>query len=181
MPSRKQRRRREKSFRHEYEYVLIDDDGNEVVVPPDEKRDGDGGTDAAPTGGRAKKTQPSKTKSREPARVGREVKPPSWRRVGRRALLFAPLMFVVVSVLDNGLTPAQHAVQTAFLLVFFLPFSYVMDTVAYRMFLKRTGRTAEPAPASARRGLRAGRNRELKAADAAAPAPEQRQSSRSPR
>ena len=44
-------------------------------------------------------------------------------------------MFVVVSILDNALTPAQHALQTAFLLAFFLPFSYVMDTIAYRMFL----------------------------------------------
>src|SRR5215213_7177386 len=36
VPTRKQRRRRRKSFRHEYEYVLVDEEGNEVEV--DEER-----------------------------------------------------------------------------------------------------------------------------------------------
>jgi hypothetical protein len=38
MPSRKQRRRREKTFRHEYETVLLDADGNEVPLDPEERR-----------------------------------------------------------------------------------------------------------------------------------------------
>ena len=38
MPSKKQRRRREKSLRHEYEYVLLDEEGNEVPVEPTELR-----------------------------------------------------------------------------------------------------------------------------------------------
>jgi len=32
MPSKKQRRRREKSRRHEYEYVLLDEEGNEIPL-----------------------------------------------------------------------------------------------------------------------------------------------------
>jgi hypothetical protein len=36
MPSKKQRRRREKSLRHEYEYVTVDDDGNELPLEPTE-------------------------------------------------------------------------------------------------------------------------------------------------
>ena len=155
MPTRKQRRRREKSFRHDYEYVLIDDEGNEVAVPEDERREQTAGSDRAKAPAKAQKPQ----KARQPARAGRQVQPASWRRVGRRALIFAPLMFVVVSILDNALTPAQHALQTAFLLAFFLPFSYVMDTIAYRMFLKRTGaadaRRQSPADeASSPRGRR---------------------------
>src|SRR5947207_23139 len=38
MPSRKQRRRREKSFRHEYGFVTYDEEGNEVEVDPAEVR-----------------------------------------------------------------------------------------------------------------------------------------------
>ena len=38
MPTRKQRRRREKTFRHEYETVLLDADGNERPLDEDELR-----------------------------------------------------------------------------------------------------------------------------------------------
>jgi hypothetical protein len=38
MPSRKQRRRREKSLRHEYDYVLLDHDGNEIELDPEARR-----------------------------------------------------------------------------------------------------------------------------------------------
>ncbi len=36
MPSRKQRRRREKLKRHDWEYVQLDEEGNEVPVAPAE-------------------------------------------------------------------------------------------------------------------------------------------------
>ena len=36
MPTRKQKRRDLKSKRHEYEFVYVDDDGNEVEAPPGE-------------------------------------------------------------------------------------------------------------------------------------------------
>ena len=36
MPNRKQRRRREKLQRHEYEYVVETDDGEEVLESPQE-------------------------------------------------------------------------------------------------------------------------------------------------
>ena len=137
MPSRKQRRRREKTFRHEYEYVVIDDEGNEIEVDPAELRSGKDREKEKPKPEKA--TAAAQPKTRPRGRVGRVIEPPSWRRVGRRGLIFAPLMFVAVSVLDQQLSVAQHAVQTVFLLAFFLPFSYVMDTVAYRMYLRRTG------------------------------------------
>ena len=55
-------------------------------------------------------------------------------------------MFVAVSVLDHKLSATQHAAQTVVLLAFFLPFSYVMDTVAYRMYLKRSGQAPAAKP-----------------------------------
>jgi hypothetical protein len=140
MPSRKQRRRRAKSFRHEYEYVLVDEEGREVAVEPSDLR-----------AGKEREQEKSKAKpQRKAAARGksrgamREFKPPSWRRVGKRGLIFAPLMFVAVSILDQGKQGYPfYAGQTLFLLAFFLPFSYVMDTIGYRMYLKRTGQSPQ--------------------------------------
>src|SRR5215210_4312164 len=144
MPTRKQRRRREKSFRHEYEYVLVDDEGNEVAV--EEAPDAHNAPEKIDPGKR-KATTGQRTKPATPARTGRVVQPASWRRVGKRGLIFAPVMFVVVSLLDNRLGMAAHAAQTIFLLALFLPFSYVMDSIAYRMYVKRTGEAAvDPKP-----------------------------------
>ncbi|HEY3181242.1 MAG TPA: hypothetical protein VGJ77_00275 [Gaiellaceae bacterium] len=142
MPSRKQRRRRQKSFRHDYEFVLLDEEGNEVEVDPAELR-------AEKEKARPEKSKPkpaARSKGRATTRTGRTIEPASWRRVGKRALIFAPLMFVAVSVLDKQLTVLQHAAQTLTLLAFFLPFSYAMDTVAYRMYLRRTGQLAANEP-----------------------------------
>ena len=128
MPSRKQRRRRAKERRHEWEEVWVDEEGNEVEPPED---DADG---AAGPGRNAKRaTAPRQRQSG----VGRHVNPPSWRRVAKRGILFAPVMFLLLTFLSNELTLAQRAGQTALLLAFFLPFSYAMDALMYRMFVRR--------------------------------------------
>ena len=82
---------------------------------------------------------------------GRRIDPPSWTRVGKRGLIFAPLMFLTVSFLSKNVSVAQRIYQTAFLLAFFLPFSYLMDSLMYRSYLRRTG--AAP-PESGRRRWR---------------------------
>jgi hypothetical protein len=128
MPSRKQRRRRQKDRRHEWEYVYVDDDGREVDAPDEESPMSRNGKRAA--------QQPRKAKA---AGGMREVQPPSWRRVGKRGLIFAPLMFLTVTFLSGNLTIAQRLVNTVFLLAFFLPFSYAMDALMYRMYKKRSG------------------------------------------
>ena len=70
----------------------------------------------------------------------RKIDPRSWARVGKRALIFAPFMFVVVWVLrPEGAPPASAVIQTIVLLGFFLPFSYLMDSLMYRSYLRRTG------------------------------------------
>ena len=128
MPSRKQRRRRSKDRRHEWEYVYVDDSGDEVEVDDD----------APPRPSRNGKRTEQAQRGRQ-ASGGREVQPPSWRRVGRRALIFAPLMFLTVHFLSGDLTTAQKVGNTVFLLAFFLPFSYAMDVLMYRMYRKRAG------------------------------------------
>jgi hypothetical protein len=135
VPSRKQRRRRQKERRHEYEYVYVDDEGQEVEVPEEDEpraparvRDQKGGS-----------SRQSATRGR-----GRRVDPPSWRRVGKRALFLGPVMFIMVNLIGRDWTTGQRIGQTLFLLVLFLPFSYLMDSMMYRAYLKRTG-TAPPA------------------------------------
>jgi hypothetical protein len=132
MPSRKQRRRRAKERRHEWEEVWVDDEGNEVEPP-------DVDDEAAPRRN-AKRAQAPRARQS----VGRHVNPPSWRRVAKRGVIFAPLMFLTVTFLSGELTVTQRITNTAFLLAFFLPFSYAMDALMYRMFVKRGGAAAGP-------------------------------------
>jgi Flp pilus assembly protein TadB len=129
MPTRKQRRRRAKGRRHEYEYVFVDEEGNEVEVDPDDVR--------------AERAVSRNGRVRESSRANVRVQAPSWRRVAKRGLIFAPLMFVTVMLIDSSLTLPQVAVQTVFLLAIFLPFSYFMDSFMYRRHRRRTG---APAP-----------------------------------
>jgi hypothetical protein len=131
MASRKQRRRRAKERRHEWEDVWVDEEGNEVE-PPDDADDA-----AAPSRSAQRASAP---RQRQPG--GRHVNPPSWRRVVKRGVLFAPVMFLLLTFLSNELTLAQRAWQTVLLLAFFLPFSYAMDALMYRMFVRRGGAAA---------------------------------------
>jgi hypothetical protein len=122
VPTRKQRRRRAKERRHEYEYVYVDEEGREVEVEPDEAK-APGGKDKRPA----------------PSRRGRVVEPPSWNKVGRRALIFGPLMFITIRLLERGEAITASLFRTIFLLLIFLPFSYVMDAVLYRTYQRRVG------------------------------------------
>lgn len=129
MPSRKQRRRQAKERRHGYEFVYVDDEGREVEVDPAEMEERRNGKASRP----------------ERAAAGRRtVQPPSWTRVGRRGLIFAPLMFLTVYLLGrNSLSTVQMAVQTVVLLAIFLPFSYFMDLVTYRAYQRRLKRAKD--------------------------------------
>ena len=139
MATRKQRRRRQKERRHEYEYVYVDERGEEVEVDEAEVEQR-----AVP---RPKEKEQEKPKA-APYRAGREVPPPSWRRVARRGLIFAPFMFLTLLLLDREQAYGVLAINTIVLLAFFLPFSYVLDTLMYRVYVKRaraggqSGRTA---------------------------------------
>ena len=138
MPSRKQRRRRAKERRHEYEYVYVDAEGQEVEAPEEDEQH-------APAPARDEKGRSTRQAA---ARGGRRIEPPSWRRVGKRALFLGPVMFLMVNLIGRDWTTGQRIGQTVFLLLLFLPFSYVMDSMMYRAYLKRIGAS----PPSRRRG-----------------------------
>jgi hypothetical protein len=130
MATRKQRRRRAKEQRHEYEVVYVDDEGNEVEVEPDEVRPAKERTEKS---GRGKPTQAS-------AR-GRTLDPPSWHKTIKRGLLFAPIFFVTVLLIMPDRNIAGAVAQTLLLLLIFVPFSYFMDRVFWRSQQKRLARS----------------------------------------
>ncbi len=133
MPSRKQRRRRQKGRRHEYEFVYVDEEGHEVEPDelPEPSRNG--------KAQRPKdKTKPKAgSRGRGPSRV---VEPASWRKALRRGLIFAPLMFGVLYLLNRDLQLLGIVINTLILMAFFVPFGYLMDTIMYRAYVRRTGR-----------------------------------------
>jgi hypothetical protein len=136
MPTKKQRRRHQKARRHEYEYVYVDDDGNEVAVEPAELR-------AEKDGQR--EPRPGKGANKKPAARtggGKTIQPPSWRRSGRRALIFGPLLIAAMMLFNHNLPLSQQIAPAIFLMAFFIPFSYFTDSLAYRMYRKRVERRA---------------------------------------
>ena len=133
MPTRKQRRRRQKGLRHEYEYVYVDDEGREVEVESEEPKSRD-------------ERRNGKRDTKRPAQKGgagrpiREVQPPSWNRVVRRALIFGPLIFLAFSFINSGQPVLTRLAVTVVYTAFFVPFMYVMDRTMYRSYLKRSGK-----------------------------------------
>jgi hypothetical protein len=132
VPTKKQRRRQQKLRRHEWEEVYLDEEGNEVEPPPElEER-----------GGRDTKGSRSRTAT------ARGPQPPSWRRVLKRGLLFAPLMFVVIAILEPDSSLLQKLIFTSQLALIFIPFSYFIDSMSYRIWRKRLEREGSPAAKS---------------------------------
>ena len=131
MPSRKQRRRREKLQRHEWEFVQYDEEGNEVAVEaPPAKKD------------KPKQTQAKQSNGKPTSRSGRpirEVKPPDWKRAMKRALLFVPFLFIFLSLGKNPPSIPVRVVISAAYSAIFVPMFYFVDRVAYRAYKRRIG------------------------------------------
>ena len=150
MASRKQRRRRAKERRHEYEYVYVDEEGQEVELPPEALEDRrDGRKDAKQDAKQGPKPRPARAATRGPARAPRggavrEVPRPSWSRVMKRGAIFAPLMLLTIYFLGGkNATWDARISQLAFLLVLFIPFSYLVDRYMYRRYLQQAGKLPE--------------------------------------
>jgi hypothetical protein len=127
MPSRKQRRRREKLQRHEWEYVLETEEGEEIPLKSPRPRRGEDG-------------EPARDRQAVDRR-GRVIQKPSLQRVLRRTLIFAPLLFLVIYFTgQNRLSLPAMVAQTALLIAFFIPFSYLVDVLVYRALTRRLER-----------------------------------------
>lgn len=138
MPSRKQKRREAKSKRHEYEFVYVDEEGNEVDDVPDEvlesKERRNGTRPAAAKGAK----QPAKGAQRG-GRPGRAPQPPSWRRSFRRAAILGAIVFVFFSF-AGGKSNSRYALAAELTVMYtalFVPFTYAIDRFAYRRWQAR--------------------------------------------
>lgn len=129
MASKKQRRRREKLQRHEYEYVLETEEGEEI--PLETPR----GTERARNG-----KAPAKEGEGPLDRRGRPVQKPSLQRVLKRAAIFAPLIAIFIKVTTPDITIEGLIFNVVLLLAFFMPFTYFVDLVVYRMLMRRAER-----------------------------------------
>jgi hypothetical protein len=124
MPSKKQRRRREKLKRHEWEYVQLDEEGNEIPLEPAEIK-------KAATNGK-----PERARGRRPVR---EVKPPSWNRSIKRALIFVPFLYVFLSFGKHAPAVLTRIGISVLYAIVFIPMFFFVDRMAYRAYQRRLG------------------------------------------
>jgi hypothetical protein len=127
MPSKKVRRRRQKLQRHEYEYVVETEEGEEVVERPT-------GRERAGDGRAAQATGPID-------RRGRPLAKPTFQRSLRRTAVFAPFIALFLYITGgDDLTVFGVILNTLVILAFFLPFSYVIDRFIYNALVRRQQR-----------------------------------------
>ena len=132
MPTRKQRRRRAKDFRHDMRVFEVDAEGNEVPLAelrtPEERK---------PKA--EKKQQPARTKG---GRVMREPPQPSWHRAIRRGGVMGGLLLVAfLFLLRSGPLPQRILIGVIYGLAF-IPLTYWIDRTAYRTYQRRLAKQA---------------------------------------
>ena len=139
MPSKKQRRRRAKSFRHEYDLVLVDGDGNEVPVDPEERRT-ERETKNQQRAATAK-TKPARGQSSRGGRTMRQPPQPSWERAFRRGGVMGALMLLAFIFLFKSAPIGIRLAWGVFYAGAFVPLTYFVDRTAYRTYLRRLERS----------------------------------------
>jgi hypothetical protein len=132
MPTRKQRRRRAKDFRHDMRVFEVDAEGNEVPLAelrtPEERKP------------KVAKQQPARSKS---GRAMREPPQPSWHRAIRRGGAMGGLMLLAfVFVLKSGPLPQRIGIGVFYGLAF-IPLTYWIDRTAHRTYQRRLAKQAE--------------------------------------
>src|SRR3954452_24975317 len=136
MATKKQRRKRERVFRHDMALVTEDEEGNEVEVSAAELRAKKGKPDKPKQATAAKKGTASNS------RLGREPQPPSWRRSLKRGGLFGALIFIlVVFVMPSGGSRSVSVAMGVFYAVAFIPLTYWIDRLTYRTWQRRQAKS----------------------------------------
>ena len=139
MPTRKQRRRRSKDFRHDVRVYEVDAEGNEVPIAELRARD-DKPKAAAAKGTKGKQTKPARDKR---GRVVRPVSPPSWERAFKRGGAMGALMLVAFLFLFKNATLELRIAWGAFYALAFIPLTYWIDRTAHRTYVRRVAKQAE--------------------------------------
>jgi hypothetical protein len=134
MPSRKQRRRRAKELRHDYEVVYVDSEGREVEPPPQEERKPE-----RQNGDRGKHAGRGRAAGGRPRRI---PQPPSWSRSGKRALMFFPIFLLAIWLISPHTSLVSRLLTAIAYSLLFAPLTYLMDRTAYRTYIRRGGTPA---------------------------------------
>jgi hypothetical protein len=137
MPTRKQRRRQQKKRRHDWEYVYVDDEGQEVEIDPAElKKAKEERPKERATGDRRGRNGGAPARKQRTRRV---PQPPSWRRAAKRAALLGALFIVVFAfgLGGKGSNPAGAVLIGVVYALAFVPLQYFIDRVTYRTYMKR--------------------------------------------
>jgi predicted lipid-binding transport protein (Tim44 family) len=135
MPTRKQRRRRDKDFRHDVRVFEVDEQGNEV--PLAELRAKDEPKEKA-------KAATAKSAPAKGSRPLREPPQPSWERALRRGGMMGGAMLLAFIFLFKSGPVAVRIVWGLFYAVAFIPLTYWIDRTAYRSYQKRVARRSAP-------------------------------------
>lgn len=133
MPTRKQRRRREKDFRHDVRVFEVDEEGNEVALAelrtPEERK--------------PKTAQQRKQVRKAGGRALRVPPEPSWNRALKRGgLMGGAMLFAFLFLFKNTSLPLRIG-WGAFYAVAFVPLTYWIDRTAYRTYQRRVAKQAE--------------------------------------
>jgi hypothetical protein len=156
MPTRKQRRRRDKDFRHDVRVYEVDEEGNEIPIAELRAREeasaapakgrslrsskGNSSRGSASKGTRSKGTGSKGTRSKGTGRVVREPPQPSWRRAVRRGGVMGAAMLLAFLFLFKNSPIGLRIVWGLFYAVAFIPLTYWIDRTAYRSYLRRTAK-----------------------------------------
>ena len=132
MPTRKQRRRREKDFRHDVRVFEVDEEGNEVPISELRSQE--------PSKPKAKAANGKTAARRGSSRAMREVQPPSWERALRRGGLMGGGMLLLFLFVLHGGGLVQRLAIGIFYAVAFIPLTYFVDRTAYRSYQRRLER-----------------------------------------
>jgi hypothetical protein len=134
MPTRKQRRKEQKSRRHEWEYVYVDEEGNEVDVDPADLK-----PQKPATRQNSKNRNGKAPAARGTQRQGRIPPQPSWSRAAKRAAMLGVFFVVVFGFVLRGKhsNPAGAVLIGVVYAVAFIPLQYFIDRTVYRAYLRR--------------------------------------------
>jgi hypothetical protein len=134
MPTRKQRRRRSKDFRHDVRVFEVDEEGNEVALAELRSKD-------------EPKEKPKAAAKSTPGKRGRTVREPplpTWERAFKRGGMMGGAMLLAFIFLFKSGPVAIRVVWGLFYAVAFVPLTYWIDRTAYRSYQKRVARQSQP-------------------------------------
>jgi hypothetical protein len=136
MPTRKQRRREQKSKRHEYEFVYVDDEGNELDEVPEDAVEQKKEREERRNGSAKPAQKGAQPRGRAQGRALRQPPQPSWNRALKRGGMLGLVVFALFSLTAKGHYASVLPLALLYTLLF-VPFTYYIDRFAYRRWEAR--------------------------------------------